>query len=93
VFLQRERDVFRQGEGGPERSGLVHHAKAAGELGAAGGRGGGEVLPVIENLAFGGFAQADEVAEQGALAAPGAADDDKDIAVGDLEVEVAHDNE
>ena len=93
VFFQRHGDVLGKRHGGPQCAGLIHHAKAADEFLPFHRTGGGEILVAIENAALDGFQQADEVAQQRALAAAAAAHDDKNVLLGDLEIEIPHDHE
>src|SRR5579875_225741 len=89
-LLERQRHVLGERERAKERPALVEHAEAAQHAHAGGRVGVREALAVVEDLARRGLHEADQVAEQRALAAAAAAHDHEHVAAAHGEVEVAH---
>ena len=80
VLAQRQADVLRQRHRAPQRAALVEHAEAAQLLLPRLVVGLPEGNAVVEDVAPAGCLQADQVAQQRALAAAAAAHDDEDLA-------------
>ena len=91
VFIQRQRHVFRDGEGLQKCAGLKQHAVAAAELAQSIPIHGGDLLTENFDAAGAGLLRADEVAQQGALAAAAATHDDEGVACIDFEAHAIED--
>jgi hypothetical protein len=84
--LQREGDVAAHAHVRIERIGLEHHRKAA-----LGRPDGAYVLGVDHNLAGADVLEAGDQAQQSRLAAPRGADEDREGAVRDLQIDAVDD--
>ena len=83
----RQHQVLAHGHRAPQGASLEHHAEAAAQLRFDGFTAVVQVVLAITDAAAGRRLQADEVAQQGALAAAAGADDDEDFATADVEFE------
>jgi hypothetical protein len=88
VLLQGQGHILPQRERAPQRAALVEHAEGLEQAAARGEIGGGERPAGELHLARHRRMQADQMAEQRALAATAAADDEEDLAALDGEVDV-----
>src|SRR5919108_2500240 len=72
-FFQWERDVFEQGHGAKQGAALIHHAELSQDAEPLVSFRSRNVFAIDEDLSGGGFIEADDMLQQGALAAAGAA--------------------
>src|SRR6202043_1186594 len=92
-LAERQTDVFRQRHRAPQRAALVQDSEPPQQTLPLLRRGPREVYVSVNDFSGGGILEADQMAQQRALAAAATAHDDEDVAAPNNEVEIAHQNE